>query len=219
MTNVYTAEQGCKSSRADAKHDFHSIFNQDKLQGYVTSNIPNIAISACETALQEDPFIDDQLLKGDAKSNDNKSDPQYVLKQLNENIGSRYVAKYIERPQHKFDAPYDKSLLQEYFIEKNILDDIFFVCDVAYANVREDLKFADGNNKQTFYWVQNAQTLYDPAGKTSWHSDKSYFDLSEPVITESLGGGPKEKAPAPAQAPAKVKLVRPQKPRDLSVQK
>ena len=83
MTNVYTAEQGCKSSRADAKHDFHSIFNQDKLQGYVTSNIPNIAISACETALQEDPFIDDQLLKAAAKSYDNKSDPQYVLKQLN----------------------------------------------------------------------------------------------------------------------------------------
>jgi hypothetical protein len=194
MTNVYTAEQGCKSSRADAKHDFHSIFNPDKLQGYVTSNIPNITISACDTALQEDPFIDDQLLKEAAKSNDNKSDPQYVLKQLNENIGSRYIAKYIERPQHKFDAPYDKSLLQEYFIEKNILDDIFFVCDVAYANVREDLKFASSELQQTFYWVQNAQTLYDPAGKTSWHSDKSYFDLSEPVITESLGGGAKDKA-------------------------
>jgi len=199
MTNVYTAEQGCKSSRADAKHDFHSIFNPDKLQGYVTSNIPNIAISVCETALQEDPFIDDQLLKGDAKSNDNKSLPKFVSENLNDNIGSRYIAKYIERPQHKFDAPYDKSLLQEYFIEKNILDDIFFVCDVAYANVREDLKFADGNNKQTFYWVQNAQTLYDPAGKTSWHSDKSYFDLSEPVITESdsQGGGAPPKKTRP----------------------
>jgi hypothetical protein len=189
MTNVYTAEQGCESSRADAKHDFHSIFKADKLEDYVTSNIPKIEGVDC-LALTEDKFIDKHLLETASDSGNNKSTPDYVSSKLNATISGRYIAKYIVRPQHKFDAPYNVSLLQEHFRKENILDDIFFVCDVAYANVREDLKFANSELPQTFYWVQNAQTLYDPAGKTSWHSDKSYFDLSEPVISDSLGGGP-----------------------------
>jgi len=189
MTNVYTAEQGCQSSRADARHDFHTIFKADKLQGYVTSTIPNIQGLTCDL-LTEDKFIDGQLLEKEADSGKNKPIPEYVSTHLNKNISDRYVAAYIERPQHKFDAPYNKSLLQKHFQDNNILDDIFFVCDVAYANVREDLKFANPTLSQTFYWVQNAQTLYDPAGKTSWHTDKPYFDLSEPVVTDTLGGGP-----------------------------
>ena len=190
MANVYTAEQGCESSRADAKHDFHSIFKAEKLEGYVTSNIPKIEGVDC-LALTEDKFIDKHLLETASDSGNNKSTPDYVSSKLNATISDRYIAAYIERPQHKFDAPYNKSLLQKHFQDNNILDDIFFVCDVAYANVREDLKFANPTLSQTFYWVQNAQTLYDPAGKTSWHTDKPYFDLSEPVVTDALGGGPK----------------------------
>ncbi|MCJ7801445.1 MAG: hypothetical protein MUP82_03705, partial [Candidatus Marinimicrobia bacterium] len=185
MVSEYTAEQGCKSSKADAKHDFHGIFDKDNLDGYVTSNIPTNGVG-CDT-LGEDAFIDDQLLTPGSRSSENKTNPAYVAVNLNTNISGRYTATYIERPQHKFDDPYNKSLLQEHFQKNNILDDVYFVCDVAYANVREDLKFADLNKPQKFYWVQNAQTLYDPAGKTSWHSDKAYFDSSETVEIQGDG--------------------------------
>ena len=194
MINVYTAEQGCESSRADAKHDFHSIFKPDKLEDYVTSNIPKIEGVEC-SALTEDKFIDKHLLETASDSGSNKSTPEYVSAKLNKNISDRYIASYIRRPQHEFGVPFNKSLLQEYFRENTIVDDIFFVCDVAYANVREDLKFADSGSLQTFYWVQNAQTLYDPAGKTSWHTDKPYFDISEQVASDTLGGGPKMARP------------------------
>ena len=145
MANVYTAEQGCESSRADAKHDFHSIFKAEKLEGYVTSNIPKIEGVDC-LALTEDKFIDKHLLETASDSGNNKSTPDYVSSKLNATISDRYIAAYIERPQHKFDAPYNKSLLQKHFQDNNILDDIFFVCDVAYANVREDLKFFSKTN-------------------------------------------------------------------------
>ncbi len=77
MTSVYTAEQGCESSRADAKHDFHSIFKPDKLEDYVTSNIPKIEGIEC-SALTEDKFIDKHLLETASDSGSNKSTPEYV---------------------------------------------------------------------------------------------------------------------------------------------
>ena len=42
MSNIeYTSEEGCESSRADAKHDFHTIFDSKNIQEYVSKNIPS----------------------------------------------------------------------------------------------------------------------------------------------------------------------------------
>ena len=173
----YTASEGCEFSLADANHDFHTIFKSNKIKDYVEQNIPNYSGLVC-SALSEDAFVDKYALElgthGSSGKTENKSKKTFIKEHLNENIKSRYEAFYIDRPQHKYDL--DRSLLQECFRSAGLLDDIFFICDVAYANVREDLKFAKKEYSQTFYWVQNAQTLYDPAGKTTWHSDKPYFE-------------------------------------------
>jgi hypothetical protein len=180
----YTSEQGCESSFADAKHDFHTIFKADNIEGYVRANIPQYTNLKCNS-LSEDAFIDKYELTPGSDSNSNKADPEFIPNHLNASLQSRYTAKYIARPQHQYENA--KSLLQEYFAEIGLIDDIFFICDVAYANVREDLKFANTtiNPSQHFYWVQNAQTLYDPAGKTTWHSDKDYFEEEDEEFNEA----------------------------------
>ena len=173
----YTATEGCEFSLADAKHDFHTIFKADKIEGYVKENMPSYPQLDC-SPLSEDSFVDKYALdtgtKGSSSLQLNKENSTFIKENLNQNIKSRYEAFYIEREQHKYDIK--KSFLQECFRNAGLLDDIFFICDVAYSNVREDLKFVNESFSQTFYWVQNAQTLYDPAGKTSWHSDKPYFE-------------------------------------------
>ena len=176
----YLAIEGCEFSYADAKHDFHTIFKADEIEKYVKKNIPDYPNLQCNN-LTEDAFVDKYALvlgpDGSSGLKPNKENKEFIKTHLNPNIQQRYEAFYIERSQHNItNEEMKKSFLQECFRKAGLLDDIFFICDVAYANVREDLKFADLNENQTFYWVQNAQTLYDPAGKTSWHSDKSYFE-------------------------------------------
>jgi hypothetical protein len=173
----YSSTQGCESSRADAKHDFHGIFKADKVQEFVTESIPiyEIGVTKDCNALSEDQFVDKyELVEGKSSASDKSDD--FIVQNLNENILARYQAYNVVRAQHDFTIK--KSLIQECFINAGIVNDVFFICDVAYANVREDLKFVT-NSTQTFYWVQNAQTLYDPAGKTTWHSDKTYFEKED----------------------------------------
>ena len=169
----YTATEGCEFSLADAKHDFHTIFKAEKITEYVNKNIPSYPQLQC-SPLSEDAFVDKYALESNSDSGSNKNDKTFIQTHLNSNIKSRYEAFYIDRPQHKYNI--NQSLLQDHFRSVGLLDDIFFICDVAYANVREDLKFVNESLPQTFYWVQNSQTLYDPAGKTTWHSDKPYFE-------------------------------------------
>ena len=177
----YTSSQGCDSSRADAKHDFHGIFKADKVQEYVDANIPMYTTTAkpgttdC-SPLSEDDFVDKYELVEGQHSGTHKEIDDFIVNNLNDNIQTRYQAYNVVRKQHDFTIP--RSLIQECLVNAGIVNDVFFICDVAYANVREDLKFANGS-PQTFYWVQNAQTLYDPAGKTTWHSDKSYFEKED----------------------------------------
>ena len=182
----FTSTEGCDFSLADAKHDFHTIFKTDAIKLYVSENIP---YSGCKNnPLSEDQYVDKYALnlRGDSGSEHHKSDPTFVQTHLNENLSSRYEVFYVPRPQHKVQEPeYKNSKIQECLRKAGILDDVFFICDVAYANVREDLKFVNKAERQTFYWVQNAQTLYDPAGKTSWHSDKPYFETEEETGTSS----------------------------------
>jgi len=174
----YTAIEGCDSSRADAKHDFHDIFNKDIIQEFVKKNIPTNA--TCQPpAMDEDSFLGKYLLKS-------KSDLSTMQGLINKDIpgkfaeaseqifqvSDRYKIYKIYRPQHTSDP---KCYLQLALKAAGIEDDVFFICDVAYANVREDLTNVEsGTGKQTMYWVQNTQTLYDPAGKTAWHTGADY---------------------------------------------
>jgi hypothetical protein len=88
------------------------------------------------------------------------------------NITDRYKIVSVSRQQH--DNSITESLIQKALNESGVFDDIYFICDVAYANVREDLTYVNRSNNQYFYWVQNSQTLYDPAGKTAWHTGAQY---------------------------------------------
>lgn len=170
----YTALQGCKASRADAKHDFHSLFGAIEIQRYVDSNLPDIALRDC-TPLTEDNFLKGEILKDSANMNGYNFLDE-TRGNLSDEITARYSSQSCERPQHKYvnvdgEKEWQKSYIQDTLVKMGVDDTIFIVCDVAYANVREDLRFISHDNNFKVYWVQNAQTLYDPASKSSWHSD------------------------------------------------
>jgi hypothetical protein len=183
LEGAYTSEMGCISSYADAKHDFlGEVFSGvgalEKIQDFVKENIPDVE---CEKRMNEDGFLKKYIL--------NDTIPEVVSKMkelfhqdntalrskiFNDNINEKYIIHTIHRPQHSTDYPFSK--IQQALNSSSVLEDIFIVCDVAYANVREDIKQINNRenneNTQKFYWVQNAQTLYDPAGKTAWHTGK-----------------------------------------------
>jgi hypothetical protein len=177
----YTSKEGCDNARSDAKHDFHDISEiKADIQQYVSANIPTAA--KCDKVLNEDAFIEEYLLQS-GKINDMHKLLEYkenlesninttIEGIFNKNITDRYKIVSITRKQH--DNTIKESLIQKVLKSIGIDDDIFFVCDVAYANVREDLTYVDKNYNQYFYWVQNSQTLYDPAGKTAWHTGAQY---------------------------------------------
>jgi hypothetical protein len=192
----YTDEMGCESSYADAKHDFHDIFKgaegQTIIKNLVKQNIPH---KTCMDNLTEDKFLMKYILKTAESTSTPQRDstsprasipskPIIIEKMqslfskeptteeiFNDNINSRYLIIPIHRKQHDKDTI--ESLIQNKLNDNGVLDDIYLVCDVAYANVREDLTYVKKTN-QYFYWVQNSQTLYDPAGKTAWHTGKEY---------------------------------------------
>lgn len=77
------------------------------------------------------------------------------------------------------DAPQRRiagSKIQNALDYMGVVGDICIVCDVAYSGLRKDLTFVKrgAEARQVFYWLQNTQTGFDPAGKTSWHTDKGY---------------------------------------------
>ena len=193
----YTNDMGCESSYADAKHDFHDVFTgpegQSKIKNYVSQNIPS---TTCTDNLTEDKFLMKYILKTSSSpsSSPSSSTKPVIIEKMqqlfkgstddsiddifNSNITQRYTIIPINRPQH--DNELKLSKIQKELQQHGVFDDIFLICDVAYANVREDLTFVDKKKDQTFFWVQNAQTLYDPAGKTAWHTGKDYgFQLPD----------------------------------------
>ena len=185
VAGQYTNEMGCVSSYADAKHDFHGeVFSGpgslEKIQEYVKSNIPT---STCNNKMDENKFLQEYILDK-AKNSPELTEMKSLFKQdhmplipelFNESVKARYVIHTIDRPQH---SPQTESKIQKALNISNVNDDIYIICDVGYANVREDITLinseTNNTNLQKFYWVQNAQTLYDPAGKTAWHTGRDY---------------------------------------------
>ena len=69
------------------------------------------------------------------------------------------------------------SKIQKLLNDMGVMMNLCVVCDVAYSGLRKDLTFvkrAASGSEQVFYWLQNTQTGFDPAGKTAWHTDKGY---------------------------------------------
>jgi rRNA processing protein Gar1 len=69
---------------------------------------------------------------------------------FNKSVVERYKIINVVREQHN-NNNVKKSLIQEELNKAGVVDDIFSVCDVAYANVREDLTFVDRTKDQIFY--------------------------------------------------------------------
>ncbi len=174
----YTIQEGCDNARSDARHDFHGIFKAEQIQPYVSQNIPKGLCAEGASVKDEDKFIESYLIKdGKLKNMQNlffqgSTNDENNETIFNKSVVERYKIINVVREQHNNDVK--KSLIQEELNNVGVVDDIFIVCDVAYANVREDLTFVDRTKDQTFYWVQNNQTLYDPAGKTAWHTGAEY---------------------------------------------
>jgi hypothetical protein len=183
----YTSEMGCISSYADAKHDFlGEVFSGpgagEKIKSFVKANIPSM--DCRNDHMDENGFLLEYILDKQ-KSSPNLTEMKAYFTQdqspltpdlFHQSIKDRYIIHTIYRPQHD-DTDQDKSKIQHALNVSNVTNDIFIVCDVGYANVREDITLinnSENTNPQKFYWVQNAQTLYDPAGKTSWHTGKNY---------------------------------------------
>ena len=59
---------------------------------------------------------------------------------------------------------------------ENGIQEIYFVVDTYYDNLVKDLRIKQSNpaNRVQCYWVQNKQTLYDPAGKTTPSTKAGY---------------------------------------------
>jgi len=69
----------------------------------------------------------------------------------------------------------DGSMIQNMLRDMGVVMNLCVVCDVAYSGLRKDLTFVNREaTGQVFYWLQNTQTGFDPAGKTAWHTDKGY---------------------------------------------
>ena len=171
----YKYRTGHDASYADAKHDFLGIFDAKRIVELTKQTLPKKPIDDTKV-LSEDAMIEKYLLKTDFVKKPDSTGADRLndyFDNLNTDIRDRYECINIAREQHDFGLEYSE--IQKALQNIGVIDDVFFICDVAYANIREDLKFSDKTLGQTFYWVQNAQTLYDPAGKTSWHSDDNTY--------------------------------------------
>ena len=176
LEGEYTREMGCISSFADAKHDFFGeVFSGpgalDKIKNYVKANIPS-SYECSNDHMNENNFLSEFILDKTETDKDltqmkgyfkQDNSPLTSTTLFNQSINDRYIIHTISRPQHDTDNDQNISKIQRALANSNVTNDIFIICDVGYANVREDIKLINdetNTSNQKFYWVQNAQTLY-----------------------------------------------------------
>ena len=166
----FSAKTGCVIAKTDNHHDFGSkarVKEQEQIykDAAVIEYIPDIV--NCEF-LNEDNFLKEYIWKydsaADAKGSDN------ITSMFNPEINQNYEIKQIYRPSNK-DSPskFDnrKSQIHRKLDEMGIKEDIFFVSDIRHTNEFDDILAIDNEDTaRKFYWVQNAQTEFDPMGKT-----------------------------------------------------
>ena len=190
----FTAEKGCKLAHSDCHHDFSG---QKGLERYdeaeVNAYIPESRHSNC--AVTEDQFFKDYIFNipagGSSVGSVNRSltpsagsniiteltgifKPEFADKYKMFSVNRQRLGKEGEGEDDDDEDesvrdPYKRSFIEDVFQAEGLTDDVFFISDTATHNIMEDLASV---RSQNFYWIQNAQTLYDPASKTT-HDTKA----------------------------------------------
>jgi hypothetical protein len=158
----------CSLAQSDLRHDF-SVSDIEK---YGAFSIPPSAACA---HMDEDKTL--ETLLGITREEDGES------KGLFKNtVGPMLTEEYV----YNMRVPYSK-LYESGFNYITPTGDIFLVVDTftegmktALANLKE---LGDQDSGPTLYWVQNRQTLYDPAGKSTPHTraGREMMDSNERV--------------------------------------
>ena len=195
MTSL-TIDYGCRAVKSDAKHDFGDQFDLQSLMNLVDKHSPDLDISEewidkwgvsgnklCKgvSPSTEDTFIRDAtgIEPGKWGGSSKPAWGDFVDGELTAvNIAERYTISWISRIQHKPD--YTESHIDKYLTSIFGQSTFCIICDVAYANLRQDLQHLMHNNvdSSTFYWLLTTQTSFDPAGKTNF--------LSNPVTKKAF---------------------------------
>jgi len=188
----FTAEKGCKLAHSDCHHDFSGLKGLEKYdEDEVNAYIPESRHSNC--AVNEDQFFKDFIFNipagGSSVGSVNRSltpgagtniiteltglfKPEFADKYKMFSVNRQRLGKEGEEDDDEDESvrdPYRKSFIEEIFQNEGLTDDVFFISDTATHNIMEDLASV---RSQNFYWIQNAQTLYDPASKTT-HDTKA----------------------------------------------
>jgi len=166
----FSAETGCIIAKTDNHHDFtdtNRITENEQLykDDAVLEYIPNVI--DCNY-LNEDNFLKKYIWKFTSASEAKVSDN--ITSMFNPEIIQNYDIEQIYRPSNK-DSPSNfeksKSQIHRKLDEMGIKDDIYFVSDIRHTNEFDDILAIDNETTtRKFYWVQNAQTEFDPMGKT-----------------------------------------------------
>ena len=177
----YTAEKGCRSAHSDAHHDFKAGYRNDLVNEYIPQN-PKY--NNC--SMTEDQFFKEYILQSNDSTmlinailspDKNPKEITDIKDKFQSSISDKYEVHAVKRSsvdeQYKRYHPPNQSTHNKSFIEDilknlNLTDEIYFIGDTSDPNIMDDLASVQNTN---FYWVQNAQTLYDPAGKTAYHTD------------------------------------------------
>jgi len=186
----YTAEKGCRTAQSDGHHDFDKTkkltnLTNTEITAIINDYIPqNSKYKDC--GMSEDEFFKEYILdSNDPKMlinsllspEDNTSEITDINNKFKSDIKNKYIVFSVKRSsideKYKIYHPPNNSKNNKSFIEEilkrvKITNDIFFIGDTSDPNIMDDLASVQDTN---FYWVQNAQTLYDPAGKTAYHTN------------------------------------------------
>jgi len=182
---------GCLAAQTDASHDFKNEY--PNLSDLVQKNLPG-RCAADKNHKNEDQFVAKSLLASkDSKAADalkitpvgddtstRTADRINVDKEtiFSEEIRNFYDIIALDVPQVELMQPTGESAIQMTLQEKGIVEDVFIVCDVVNPGIKLDLSKAKGGN-QTFWWVSNTQTGFDPALKLQYnatnHNNEPWF--------------------------------------------
>ena len=146
------------STFPDAKNKVDTI-NAEKEQIFTADLLKDYEIKAYARPRSHLGGGDDEGDDGE----DEKQGPKNIFQDIGQLDSTNPLVKEMQ-----------KSHVQSALRELGVVSDVFIICDVAYSGLKKDLTFTDRKDQQVFYWYQNTQTLYDPAGKTAWHTDKGY---------------------------------------------
>jgi hypothetical protein len=189
-TFEYTADEGCYTAFSDCHHDFKAKFNQNKDQAQ--DYLPLIANEDADHCVKsENQLFGRFLLKGldesattpddDDEGSEKKTGVNAILDPTKhdkftavpiDDLFKDEITDFYEiwsingSEQDYLSDTTGQSYISKLLTNRGITGEVFFICDVGDPNIFLDLSRVKG--EQVFYWLQNNQTLYDPATKIQW---------------------------------------------------